>query len=405
MNKNVVVTGLGVVSSIGIGKDIFWTNLIAGKSGIREISLFDTSKYKRHHAGEIKDFQADVFISKNMLPFLGRASQFAVAATKLALEDANIKVGELKNRKAAIVLGATLPEGNSLDVSAQMLLQKDTEMIVNRDIMHIFPPSIPANIANMLGIKEINVLIPCACAAGNYAVGYGFNLIKRGIVDLAIVGGSEALSRLTFQGFQRLNAMANELCAPFDKNRDGMLLGEGAGILILESLAQVKKRKSVAYAQVLGYGLSCDAHHITIPTKEGIKKVMKKALIDANISERDVHYINAHGTGTHANDRTEALAIQELFGSDHKGIPVSSIKSMLGHCMGAASSIEAITCCMALREQIVPPTINFKTPDPECDIDCVPNYARKVNLKTVLNNAFAFGGNNCSVVFASADRL
>lgn len=401
MSNKVVVTGLGVVSSLGVGKDAFWDNLIAGKSGISEVTRFDTGRYARHYAGEIKEFAPDDFIPKNMAAFLGRASQFAIAAAKLALDDAHIKIEELRERKVAVVLGATLPEGSLLDFTSQMLIQKELNRIPHRDLLSIFPPSIPGNVSNFLGIEALNLLIPCACAAGNYAIGYGMDLIKSGSVDLVIAGGSEALSRLTFQGFHRLYAMAPEICAPFDKDRKGMLVGEGAGILILEHSA---KRKVRARAQVLGYGLSCDAHHITIPRKEGIKKVIKNALKNANTSGQDIDYISAHGTGTSANDKTEAGAIKDLFDSRRQKTPVSSIKSMLGHCMGAASSMEAIACCMALEKQMAPPTINFETSDPECDIDCIPNLSRRLKLKTVLNNAFAFGGNNCCVVFGGADR-
>lgn len=398
MRNAVVVTGVGVVSSIGIGKDTFWENLIAGKSGIKRIRSFNTEKYERHYAGEIQDFNPYDHIPRPAVPFLGRSSQFAISATKLALEDAHIQPEELRNRKAAIVLGTTLPEGNSVDFVSQMLiLHKGLDEISPLDLFNVFPPSIPKNIGDFLGIEARTLLIPCACAAGNYAIAYGCNLIKNHTVDVAIVGGSEAFSRLTFQGFHRLQAMAPEICAPFDKNREGMVIGEGAGILILECLEKAAERKAAAYARILGYGLSCDAHHITIPKKEGITKVIRKTLLNSGVSEEDIDYINAHGTGTPANDKTEASAIKEVFAS--RRVPVSSIKSMLGHCMGAASGIEAICCCLALREQIAPPTINFTTPDPECDIDCVPNQARRMKLKIVLNNSFAFGGNNCCVVF------
>ncbi|MFC1698719.1 beta-ketoacyl-[acyl-carrier-protein] synthase family protein [Candidatus Omnitrophota bacterium] len=398
MKNTVAVIGLGVVSALGIGIDNFWRNLIAGESGISKIDAFDTSKYSREYAGEIKRFDPDQFMPAKTSRLLGRAAQFAIAATKLALEDACIRTAELKSRKVAVILGTTLPEGNALDHVSRLLVQKEISKLSPRDLLSIFPPSIPMNVSAHLGIESTNFLIPCACAAGNYAIGYGFDLLQSGAVDLAIVGGAEAISRLTFQGFHRLAAMAPEKCAPFDRHRKGMLVGEGAGILILERSAT---KNSSAYAQILGYGLSCDAHHIAIPKKEGLKKAITKALGNAKITAGDLDYINAHGTGTLANDKTESAVIKELFSARPKKIPVSSIKSMLGHCMGAASSIEAIACCMALKEQLIPPTINFTTADPECDIDCVPNKARRIKLKTVLNNSFAFGGNNCCVVFAN----
>lgn len=400
MNNKVVVTGIGIVSSIGIGKDLFWENLTKGKSGISEIDLFDTSKFNRHFGGQIKDFQPSQFIPKGMVKFIGRASCFAIAATKLALQDAKISQSEYKSKKTGILLGTTMAEASVLDFSCEMLLKEKWSEITSKLLLNAFSPSIPRNIGYFLGIKgSPNLLIPTACAAGNYAIGYAFDLLKNGEIDLAIAGGAEALSRVAFQGFQRLYAMALKECTPFDKDRKGMLLGEGAAILILEQQEAALKRKTHIYAQVLGYGLSCDAYHMTAPNRKGIKKAMQKALDNSNLSIDNVDYISAHGTGTLQNDKEEAGAIKELFGE--RRVAVSSIKSMLGHCMGAASAIEAASCCLALQDGILPPTINFKTQDPECDIDCVPNQPRKVNINTALNNAFAFGGNNCCVVFGN----
>lgn len=397
MNKKVVVTGLGVVSSIGIGKDSFWNNLLRGESGISKIEMFDTAKFNRHQGGEIKDFNPSKFIPKEMIRFLGRASRLAISCAKLALGDASLSSQEIKNEKAAVVMGVTIPEGSAIDFSSEMMLKEKPESVKRRILLSIFAPSVSRNIGHFFKIKGINILLPNACAAGNYSIGYGFDLIRSGEVDLAITGGAEALSRISFQGFQSLYAMSPDICSPFDKDRKGMLLGEGAGILILESLDRALKRKAPIYAEILGYGLSCDAHHITAPQREGIKKAMEKAIRNSGLAPNDIDYVSAHGTGTHQNDKEESSAIKELFAP--KRVPVSSIKSMLGHTMGAASAIEAIACCMAIKDSIVPPTMNFKTPDPECDIDCVPNKARKVKVEVALNNGFAFGGNNCCVVF------
>ncbi|MDD2689045.1 MAG: beta-ketoacyl-[acyl-carrier-protein] synthase family protein [Candidatus Omnitrophica bacterium] len=399
MSKKVAITGIGVVSSIGIGKDAFWNNLIQGKSGISEIDLFDTSKFNRHYGGEIKGFNPAKFIPKDMAKFFGRASCFAIAATKLALEDANISLADYKNKRIGVIIGTTMTEANVLDFSVEKLLKDEWKEITNTLLLNSFSPSIPRNIGTFFQLKTpVNLLIPNACAAGNYAVGYALDLIKNGELDLAIAGGAEALSRVAFQGFQRLYAMALKDCTPFDKDRKGMLLGEGAGILILEPQDSVLKRKAAFYAEVSGYGLSCDAYHMTAPKRDGIKKAMQKAVNNSGISMTDIDYINAHGTGTLQNDKEEAGAINELFGA--KRVAVSSTKSMLGHCMGAASAIEGVVCCLALKNGIIPPTINFTTPDPQCDIDCVPNQARKAKLNHILNNSFAFGGNNCCVVFS-----
>jgi len=399
MKKRVVITGLGIVSSIGIGKDDFWKNLIAGKSGISKVDLFDTSRFGRHMAGEIKIFDPAKFLRSRLAKFLGRASCFSIAATKLALRDASVPASELKNKDLALIIGVTIPEGNTVDESSEMILNKKADSITKKFLLNIFSPAISRNAGRFFSFKGTNILIPNACAAGNYSIGYGFDLIQKGETDIAVVGGAEALSRIAYQGFQRLYAMSPDICSPFDKNRKGMLLGEGAGILILESMERAKQRGAHIYAEILGYGLSCDAHHISIPKKEGIKKAMQKAVKNAGLSPDSIDYISAHGTGTGANDKEESQAINELFGQ--RRVPVSSIKSMLGHCMGAASAIEAITCCLAIENGIVPPTINFDVPDPECDIDCVPNQARKQKINITLNNGFAFGGNNCCTVFSS----
>lgn len=404
MNRKVVVTGLGVVSSLGTGKEIFWHNLIQAKSGISKIELFDTTKFNRHYGGEIKDFNPGQFIPSRMEKFLGRASCFAIAATKLALEDAKISLVDYKTKKIGVLVGTTMAEASVLDFSCEMLLKEEWNEITSKLLLNAFSPSIPRNISYFFQIKgPVNVLIPNACAAGNCAIGHAFDLIRQGEIDLAIVGGAEALSRVAFQGFQRLYAMSSQNCTPFDKDRKGMLLGEGSGILILEPEESALKRSAFIYSEVLGYGLSCDAYHMTAPKRDGIKKAMQKAIKNSGLSINDIDYINAHGTGTILNDKEECGAIKELFGA--KKIPVSSIKSMLGHCMGAASAIEAISCCLAIEEGIIPPTANFKTPDPECDIDCVPNKAREEKVSFALNNAFAFGGNNCCVVLGKPINL
>jgi len=397
-DKRVVVTGLGVISSIGIGWSDFWDNLIAGKSGIGKVELFDTSRFNRHLAGEIKNFNSADFIPAKMAKFLGRASAMAIAATKLALKDAKLTVSEAKNREAGVIIGITMAEANVMDFSFEMYLKDRWGEVTKNLILNTFSASTPRNIGSFFKFKTpYNVLIPNACAAGNYSLGYAFDLIKNGETDLIIAGGAEGLSRVAFQGFQRLYAMAPETCAPFDKNRKGMLLGEGAGILVIESMESALKRNAHIYAEILGYGLSCDAHHIAIPKKDGIKKAAEKAIASSGIRPSDIDYVSAHGTGTTQNDKEEATAMKEIFGD--RRVPTSSIKSMLGHCMGAGSAIEAITCCLSIKDGIVPPTINFTTPDPACDIDCVPNQARKVKVKTALNNGFAFGGNNCCTVF------
>jgi 3-oxoacyl-[acyl-carrier-protein] synthase II len=398
MKRRVVITGLGVVSSIGIGKDEFWKNLIAGKSGISDITLFDTSEYPVHKGGEVKNFDPAQFISKDRLKDMGRASQFVIAATKMAFYDAGLNVSDYKNKKIAIVLGTTMGEGGMIEEINKHWMALGEEDVWGLTVSKYPGNTISDNVARFFEFNSISFIVPTACSGGNYAIGQGFDLIRTGKVDLTIVGGADPFSRIAFTGFNRLFAMAPYMCQPFDKDRKGMMLGEGAGVLILEEIESARKRNAHIYAEIKGYGLSCDANHMTSPNVEGMIKVMKRAIKNSNIRVEDVNYISAHGTGTPSNDKVECQAIKTVFGEQSKNISISSIKSMLGHTMGAASALEAISCCLALLDQIIPPTINLHALDPECDLDCVPNKARTQRLKIVLNNSLAFGGNNACLV-------
>ena len=261
---------------------------------------------------------------------------------------------------------------------------------------------IPTHIAIELGIHGPCLTIPTACAAGNYAIGYGFDTVRAGRADMMLSGGADAFSRITYMGFSRLGAIAPERCQPFDKDRKGMVPGEGAAVLVLEPLDKAKERNATIYAEVLGYGVSCDSHHMTAahPTGDGAIRAMTAAMKESNISPDDVNYISAHGTGTPTNDRVESFAVSTLFGSGAPGVPMSSIKSMLGHTMGAASAMEAAACSLALSTGWIPPTINHENPDPEFALDYVPNKARRIDPRIVLNNAYGFGGNNSSLCLA-----
>ncbi|MCM8831209.1 MAG: beta-ketoacyl-[acyl-carrier-protein] synthase family protein [Candidatus Omnitrophica bacterium] len=400
MKKKVVVVGVGVVSSIGIGKKNFWEALISGKSGISKVESIDISGCGREYGGEIKNFNPLDFMTKKEAKSMGRASQLAIAATSLALEDAKLKLDLIRKEKVAVIFGTTMGEANVIEVLNRAWVKKGLEKIHGFLVPRSTANLISVNVGIKFGLSGINLVIPTACAAGNYAIGYGFDLISEGEVDVAICGGSDAFSRIAFVGFSRLYAMSPDICQPFDKNRKGMLLGEGSAVLILTSEEFARKLNLFIYSRVLGYGLSCDAHHMTIPSEDGIARCIKNALERTNVNIFDVDYISAHGTGTLQNDRNECLAIKNVFGDHYKKVPVSSIKSMLGHCMGAASSIEAASCVLSITEGIIPPTINYYTPDPECDIDCVPNVARKKEVNIALNNGYAFGGNNACVVFS-----
>ncbi|MBI5408536.1 MAG: beta-ketoacyl-[acyl-carrier-protein] synthase family protein [Nitrospirae bacterium] len=396
-NRRVVVTGLGVVSSVGIGREDFWKAVLQGRSGISRVSSFDTGEFRCHYAGEITNFHPEEFIDKRKVRYFGRTSQLAVAAASLALEDANLPLKNIRQKRTGVIMGTTMGE-KPQEESIDEWVKKGPDRISRIKILQSSANNIPANISIHFKINGPNFLVPTACAAGNYAIGYGYDLIRKGDLDCAIVGGSDAFSKLVFSGFHRIYAMSPEKCRPFDKNRKGMMVGEGAAILVLEPLDAVLKRDSVIYAEIAGYGLSCDAYHMTASQVDGIEKAIRKALKDADIKKEEVDYINAHGTGTQGNDKNECAAIKKVFSENYKAVPISSIKSMLGHPMGAASAIEALTCCLVVKDNIIPPTINFETADPICDIDCVPNKSRVKRVNIALNNGFAFGGNNSCLV-------
>lgn len=396
MNKRAVITGLGVVSSIGIGWETFWANLLKGTSGISPVSAFDTSAYPTHLGGQVKIFSPEAFISQEQSKAMNRATQMALAAAKLALDDSALAPGDLAGHTVGVSHGTTLG-------AAQAIEDVDTALIaggkISADLIRqMFTHAPPALIAREFNLTGPNLMFSTACAAGNYAIAYGYDLIKLRRADIVIAGASDPFSRIEYTGFNQFGAVAPEKCQPFDRNRKGMMLAEGAAILVLESLENALRRNAPVYAEILGYGLSCDAFHMTTASVQGIAECMRKAMREAGVSPGDVDYISAHGTGTLANDKAECAAIKEVFGPRCGKIPISSIKSMLGHTMGAASALEAITCALALKNDMIPPTINFETPDPECEIDCVPNQARKQVVNIALNNSYAFGGNNASLV-------
>lgn len=321
----------------------------------------------------------------------------AIAATKLALEDAKWPPTQSPVR-IGVCLGTTMADIQALEDVNEAWVKRGEERIRPSRALQYPSCTMSANVARHFEWTGPNLMIPNACAAGNYAIGYSYDLLRMGKANMMLAGGAEPFSRTVFEGFNRIFAVAPEKCQPFDRNRKGILSGEGAGALVLERLEDALARHAPIYAEVLGYGMSCDASHMTIPSVDGVRQVMLAALRDAQVQPGQVDYINAHGTGTPANDKTECAAIRSVFRSHIDHMPVSSVKSMLGHTMGAASALETIACCLTLRFGYLTPTINFESPDPECDIDCVPNTARKVEVRIALKNGFAFGGNNASLV-------
>lgn len=397
--RRVVVTGLGVISALGIGWKDFWDGLLDGKSGISEVDCFDTSPYDRKYAGQVKNFHPEQFFAKAKLRYLGRASQFAVAAAKFAAADAGLKKKDMDPLRTGVYIGTTMGEGQVMERFADQCARTGTSSTET-----LLPLIYPANALNFHIASEFNLrgeagVFGNACAAGNFALGHAADLIHSGRMSMMFAGGCDPLSRIAFTGFHRLVSMAEKQCRPFDKNRTGMIPGEGAGVLLLEELEHAQCRGAKIYAEVLGYGASSDAHHMTQPHVNGGILSVSKALTDAGIAPGDVDYISAHGTGTLENDKVECAVFRRIFGDHAKQIPVSSIKSMLGHTMGASAALEAAVCCLAIQEGKIPPTINYETPDPECDVDCVPNVCRKHQVSAALNNSLAFGGNNFAMIF------
>lgn len=403
-HRRVVVTGLGVVSSLGIGWEEFWKNLLAGKSGISRIESFDTSQYDRHYGGEVKNFDPAKFMTKRRAASIGRSSQMAIAASKLATADARLKLEPSITQKMGISVGMTMAEMQLLEAFGDIQLDKKNKNFYQYFSSIFSSNSVSSNVSIELGLRSHNRSFSTACAAGNYSIGTVYDMIKSGKIDYGLAGGSDSFSRVVYTGFCVLHAVAPEKCQPFDKNRKGMIPAEGAGILFLESLESALKRKAKIYAEIIGYGLSCDAFHMTESKSEGVVKALSKALRNASIEPEDVDYISAHGTGTIENDEAECKAINKVFGKSTAKIPVSSIKSMLGHTMGAASGLGAIACCLAIQDSRIPPTINHEHDDPKCSINCVPNKERRCKARIVLNNAQAFGGNNACIVLKNSNE-
>jgi 3-oxoacyl-[acyl-carrier-protein] synthase II len=399
------VTGVGFVTPIGVGTVQFWENLVAGKSGIGPVRSFSTDAFKVHNGGEVRDFDPAPYFQTLDARRVGRCSQLAIAASRMALDDAGLSRDALSWQRVGVVMGTTMGEPRVLETLDEQWVSLGVTN-VDADLVPRYPCHvIPSNVALEFGFNGPNIMIPTACSAGNYAIAYACELLKQKRAEVMVTGGADCFSRIAFTGFARLSAIAPELCQPFSRDRKGMMVAEGAAMLILESLEHARARNAPVYAEVLGYGHACDAFHMTgsHPEGRGTISAMRRALQQSGIEPRNVNYISAHGTGTPTNDRVETIAIREVFGEDAYRIPVSSIKSMMGHTMGAASAIEAGVCVLAIRHEVIPPTINYSDSDPECDLDYVPNRAREHNVKIALNNSAAFGGNNAVTIFGEVE--
>ncbi len=408
MNRRVVVTGIGCVTPIGIGKNKFWESLKTGVSGIDYITKFDTEGYATKIAAEVKDFNVEDYIDKREAKRMDRFSHFAVAASKMAVEDGKLNVEEINSERFGVILGS--------GIGGMETLEDQSRKLFNKGPKRISPFFIPMMISNMgsgqvsiaLGAKGPNTTVVTACASATNAIGEAFRTIQNGDADIMVTGGSEAsVTPLSIAGFCSMKAMSTnnddpkKASRPFDVNRDGFVMGEGAGILLIEELDHAIKRGASIYGEVVGYGANADAHHITTPAPdgEGAARTMSIALKDANINYDDIDYINAHGTSTLYNDKFETAAIKTVFKDHAYELSVSSTKSMTGHLLGAAGGIESIACIMCIKQGIVPPTINYETPDPECDLDYTPNVAKTREVNYALSNSLGFGGHNATVIF------
>lgn len=397
----VVVTGLGMVTPIGHTREESWRAFLAGNDGGGMVTVFDVSKYRVQRAHEVKRFPAS----------LGRDSFFPNSelyrwthtAAREALSDAGLLgLPGVNPERGAIVIGTLSADIRPWEIALRKECSKKPNGLT-REVAPTFAPySISAGLAADFGFEgPLNTLLN-ACSSGNHAIAFAHDLFKRGLIDVALVGGCEPLSQTEFTHFHNVKSLAPEYCQPFNRTRQGLMIGEGAAILILESFDFAKGRGTQPYAELLGSGLSCDGFHMTAPDPDGdgARRSMERALRAARLAHEQIDYISAHGTGTPINDKTETIAMKNVFGDHARRLAISSIKSMIGHTMGAASAIESIVCCLALRDQVVPPTIHYSERDPECDLDYVPNQAREMKLSRVLNNSFAFGGNNVSNIFA-----
>ncbi|MFI6153045.1 beta-ketoacyl-[acyl-carrier-protein] synthase family protein [Kitasatospora sp. NPDC051170] len=399
--RRVVVTGIGVISSIGTGAEEYAVALREGRSGARPFTRIDTTGFLRKNAAEVEDFDPSRWIHNMPLDYTGRAGHFAVAAARQAVEDAALSDEELADRHVLISIGTT--DGESHDLGS----------LVEQELGDGSPEALDPVLARRLGSGRLStavarelrlrdaeaVTLTTACAAGNYSIGYGLDVIRSGEADIALCGGADATCRKTFATFHRLGAITPDVVRPFDKNRKGILTGEGGGVLVLESLESALARGARIYAEVLGYGLSCDAQHPTAPSRDGVARAVELALADAGVKKDEVDYISAHATGTRANDAAEAGAIIDVYGENPPR--TIGLKSMLGHSMGAASALAAAACALSIHNGFIPPTINHQETDPQCPVDCVPNEAVTADVRIVQNNSSAFGGNNAVLMLGS----
>ncbi len=409
MRKRVVVTGLGCISPLGNNMPDTWQAIIAGKSGAAPITLFDASHHKTRFACEVKGFDGAALLGAKEVRRMDRFTQLAVAATLEAVSHANLSIDDSNRDKIGVLIGTGIGGIGTLSEQTLAYHEKGPERVSPFLVPMMIADNAAGSVAIRLGVRGPNAAYVTACATGSNAVGEGAEVIRRDAAEIMLVGGSEAsIVGVAMAGLNVMTALSTydgdptKASRPFDKNRDGFVMGEGAGILVLESLEHARARGAKIWAEITGYGNTDDAYHISAPAENGAGAAlcMKIALENAGLTPKDIGYINAHGTSTQLNDKSETAAIKTTFGEQAYNIPISSTKSMTGHLLGASGAIEAIICVQVLQHNILPPTINYETPDPNCDLDYVPNKARQAHPRHIMSNSFGFGGHNASVIFS-----
>ncbi|RCX14813.1 3-oxoacyl-[acyl-carrier-protein] synthase II [Anaerobacterium chartisolvens] len=407
MKKRVVITGMGAVTAFGVGAGLLWQSVKAGKSGISSIERIDVSDLPTKVGAEIKEFEPGEFIDRKELKRMDRFSQYAMAAAQMAVNEAGAGFEEIDGKRLGVIIGTGIGGIETLENQHNVLLEKGPGRISPFFVPMMIPNMASGLVSIKYGAKGFVECVVTACASSANSIGDAFKAIQRADADVIIAGGTEAaITRLAMAGFCASKTMTTEInpaeaCRPFDIKRDGFILGEGSGVVILEELEHALRRGANIIAEVAGYGCTNDAYHITAPAEqgEGGARCMESAIADAGIEPCDIGYINAHGTSTELNDKNETSAIKSVFGEHAYKVPVSSTKSMTGHLLGAAGAIEAIITVSALKEGFLPPTVNYSNPDPECDLDYIPNTGRKAEVLYALSNSFGFGGHNASLVF------
>ena len=413
MRKRVVITGLGCISPLGNDVQTMWKNILAGKSGVGHITHYDTTEFQCKIAAEVKDFNPVALFGNREARRMDRFSQFAVAAATQALQDSNLTVNDRNRDRIGVIIGTGIGGMTTLAEQFQLYCERGPSRVSPFLVPMMIPDTAAAMTAINLGVRGPNMAVVSACASGTNAVGEAAEIIRRGHADAMLAGGSEAvIVTIAMAGLTVMGALScrndepERASRPFDLNRDGFVMGEGAAMVMLESLEHAQARGAHILAEVSGYGATNDAYHVSAPAENGAGAAlcMKNALDDADLGVTDIHYINAHGTGTPLNDKSETIAIKTVFGEHAYQIPVSSTKSMTGHLLGAAGALEVVICVKTLHDSILPPTTNYETPDPDCDLDYVPNTPRPALVKHIMSNSFGFGGHNATIILSSVQK-